>query len=346
MGQIPWINAARGLAIFLVMLHHAVQWADSAGYLSDVWLNITWALATIRLPLFFAIAGMLAVKWMRRPIVELLRSKVATLVWLFLLWQVFTVLSYMIVPNVSTPGKSNFRELMTAAATPVLPQNSLWFIWALALFFILGRALFERVPAWAVMVPAAAVCSLTIAGVLHTGNLGWDGALSNFIFFTAGIYGKELLRSFAAILNTWTAFAVIAGWVACMVFMPAIDGVGINIFTRALGLAAGISLGVLLQNWQRLAAVGRETLVYYLPHYIILGVLAFVTSVSGLPSSAAIWVPPVLFGVTILVCIGLRWAARRLRCEGWLYEGAPGRLLAILAGRRQGATSAAHEEPR
>lgn len=333
--EIAWINAARGLAIFLVILHHAVQWTDSAGYLSHVWLEITWAMATIRLPLFFAIAGILAVKWMRRSIGELLRSKVATLVWLYVLWQMFTLLSYLVVPNVSTPGKSNFRELLTAAATPVLPQNSLWFLWALALFFILGRTLFARVPPWAVLVPAAAVSSLTIAGVLQTGNLGWDGALSNFIFFTAGIYGKELLVSFAAVLNTWAAVAVVAGWAACMVFMPATDGVGLNIFTRALGLAAGISLGVLLQGWHRLAAAGRETLVYYLPHYIILGLLAFVTSVSSLPSSAAIWLPLVLFGVTLLICTGLRLAARSVRCESWLYERAPERLLAHVSSRSQ-----------
>lgn len=334
-GRIPWINAARGLAIFLVILHHAVQWADSAGYPSGVWLDITRAMATMRLPLFFAIAGILAFKWMRRPIGELLRSKVATLAWLFVLWQMFTVVSYMTVPNVSTPGKSNYKELLTAAATPILPQNSLWFIWALALFFILGRALFGRVPAWAVMVPAAAVSSLSIAGVLHTGNLGWDGALSNFIFFTVGIYGRELLVSFAGILNTWAAFAVVSGWAACIVFMPATDGLVVNIFTRALGLAAGISLGVLLQDWQTVAAVGRETLVYYLPHYIILGILAFVTSVSNFPSSAASWLPLVLFGVTILICIGLRLVAHRVRCEGWLYERAPRRLLAHGPSRSQ-----------
>lgn len=318
-----WISAARGLAILLVVLHHSIQWADSAGYGSEVWLHITWPLATMRLPLFFAVAGLLAVKWMRRTFRELMTSKVLTLAWLYVLWQFLTALSYLLVPNVSTPGKSNLSEFLTAAATPVLPQNSLWFIWALALFFILGRALYGRVPAWVVLVPAGAVSSLSMAGLIPTGNLGWDGALTNFVFFAAGVFGARLVTGFAAWLRTWTALVVVGFWVSSMFLLPTLDAVGLNLATRALGLAAGISLGVLLQSWALLRRVGDNTLTYYLPHYVILGALAFIASVWAIPQTFGAWLPAVFFAVTVLLCLVLRRAARLVHAEGPAYIGAP-----------------------
>ncbi|MBT2568965.1 acyltransferase [Arthrobacter sp. ISL-85] len=328
--NLPWINTARGLAIFLVVLHHSVQWAESAGYGSGAWLHLTWSLATMRLPLFYAISGLLAVKWIHRPMREVLTLKVATLIWLYLLWQLLTVLSYLVVPNVSTPGKGDLRELLTALATPLLPQNSLWFIWALAVFFVLCKLLYGRVTPWAVLAPAAAVSSFSMAGMIHTGNLGWDGLLTNFVFFSAGVYGAALIKGFAEWLNPWTAAVILAGWVLCLVLLPTADAVVLNLGTRAVGLAAGISLGVLLQSSKHLGRAGSNTLTYYLPHYIVLGILAYLASQSGLPGGTANWLPAAMLIITVLICLALRLIARILRCEAWLYGQAPASLTSRL----------------
>ncbi|MDQ0000527.1 fucose 4-O-acetylase-like acetyltransferase [Pseudarthrobacter sulfonivorans] len=284
--------------------------------------------------MFFVIAGMLAVKWMRRPLRDVIRSKVATLAWLYVLWQLVTVLAYLVIPNVSTPGKGNLRELLTAAATVILPQNSLWFIWALALFFIISHVLYERVPVWAVILPAAAVSSLSLAGMIPVGNIGWNGALSNFVFFAAGVYGVKLLTAFAGWLNVWTALAVVSGWVVCLMFLPTLDAVGLNLLTRGLGLAAGISLGVLLQRLRGLGRVGAQTLIYYLPHYVILGALAFVASEFSLPATTALWLPAALLILTVLLCVGLRRIIQLLRCEDWAY-GLPSQISRRIATKDQ-----------
>ncbi|MCR2764222.1 acyltransferase family protein [Microbacterium sp. zg.B48] len=305
--RVHWIDSARGVAILLVVFYHSAQWAGAAGFLSEVWLQANDLLATMRLPLFFALSGMLAVKWMTMPWRELLRSKLAALLWLYLVWQAVTTAVYMVVPNVSTPGKSNAAELITALATPLRPQGALWFIWALALFFVLCRGLWAYVPGWVFVSASAGVSTLAFGGVITLGNVGWDGALENFVFFAAGVTYAPFMRWLAKRLRIAGALLAVAVWAAFILLVPVWALPGLNLVSRGLGLAAGIGLGVILARASLAQWAGRNTLYLYLPHYTTLTVLAYVASTLPLPDAAHSWLPLALFAGTLAVCLGL-WA--------------------------------------
>ncbi|WP_206491993.1 acyltransferase family protein [Rhodococcus sp. KRD162] len=309
--RVRWIDSSRGLAILLVVLYHSGQWASAAGYESAVWSEVNDILATIRLPLFFGISGLLAVKWVGRGWRELASSKIATLAWLYLVWQALTAVLYMVIPNVATPGKSNLSEIFTALATPVRPQGALWFLWALALFFVLTKAT-QAIPRWVVLPSAAALSTVAISDVIDFGNVGWQGAAANFLFFVFGCSYSSLITKFANRLQSLYAVGFILLWLGFMLLAPsAVDALGLNMVARGLGMAAGIAFGYLLASVTTLRWVGTHTLDYYLPHYLILIALAHLASVAPLPQESSVWLPGAFFVVTLGVCTVLHILARR-----------------------------------
>ena len=300
--RLAWVDAARGFAILLVVLYHAIQWSASAGYDSDLWHDVSAPISTLRMPLFFTLSGILAAKWVRRPWRELLGSKVASLLWLYLVWQTITIGVYMLVPNVSTPGKSNFAEVATGLVSPLRPEGALWFIWALALFFVICRATINRAPRGLLIGTAAVVATLSFGGVVSLGNVGWDGALDNFVFFALGATCSPVLRTIGDRMTITIAVGAVVAWVAFVAFVPFWETAGWNILSRGLGLAAGIGIGVLLSRVSVLCRIGRNTLLLYLPHYLALTVLAFCASAAPLPNSSATWLPFGMFGGALAVC--------------------------------------------
>lgn len=330
--RIGWIDSARGLAILLVLAYHASQWSASAGYPSEVWLYVNGLLATMRMPVFFAMSGMLAVKWMTRPWHDLLTSKVAVLLWLYVVWQAITAVVYMVVPNVSTPGKTNAAELVTALATPLRPQGALWFIWALALLLIVCRALW-RLPGWLIIVLSAAISTLSFGDVISLGNVGWDGALDNFVFFAFGAFYAGFLRSAAERLNPLAAGSVVLVWVAFVVLVPFRGMPGVNLISRALGLAAGVCIGYALARVTALRTIGSNTLYLYLPHFTTLTVLAYGLSILSLPPQSELWTPVALFLACIAISATL-WAVSRRSPFVRAAFVAPDRVLRLISHRR------------
>lgn len=306
---IRWINSARGFAILLVILYHAAQWSSSAGFSSDAWSEVNDSLATLRLPLFFAVSGMLAVKWMDKSWRAMMGVKVVSLAWLYLVWQAITLFVYMLVPNTATPGKGNFRELLTAVATPLVPQGALWFIWALALFFMLAKISW-RLPRWLVLPGAAAISTVVSSETIQLGNVGWDGAASNLIFFLVGVSFSSQLKRFGSSLRAPVAIMFVFAWIGYISLVPDYEAVGLNLVSRGLGMVAGISIGCLISPISAISWIGVRSLNFYLPHYPILMVTAYAASVSSLSTTSAVWLPMAFFGIAVGSCFSLLLLAR------------------------------------
>ncbi len=85
--RLAWPDAARGLAIGLVVLYHATNWTWSTGYEVSVLRDFNETLRSLRMPLFFAVAGMFAGKWMTVPWSRLARGKLLFFAWVFVLWE-------------------------------------------------------------------------------------------------------------------------------------------------------------------------------------------------------------------------------------------------------------------
>ncbi len=121
--RLRWPDAARGLAILLVVVLHATRALgdlDLTGAWGTVlagWDRVNAALGTMRMPLFFAVAGLFAGKWVRGPWRALLASKVALFAWLLLLWPFVRALGYLLGPSsrATRPGARGARRARAPA---------------------------------------------------------------------------------------------------------------------------------------------------------------------------------------------------------------------------------------
>jgi fucose 4-O-acetylase-like acetyltransferase len=293
--RVTWIDAAKGLAIILVVVLHATESVSmtSTGAASGqvaVWDEINYALGSMRMPLFFAMSGLLAAKWVNARWGRVLGVKVALFVWLLVLWPFVRAAGYLLgavvsgspdpvgealdsldLPEAVVTALPN--PLATVAATvllsPVWPFGIRWFIWALAVFFVVARAA-HRVPPRIQLAVAAVVSLLATIGVLDPPNRGWDGVLSYAFFFFAGVYLKPQILRLGDALTFRTGAAVVAVWAACVGVFLVWPNHALLVAMPVTGVVAGIAIGRGLAGIGALRYVGTRTLVVYLTHMLVI----------------------------------------------------------------------------
>ncbi len=331
--RLDWVDAAKAISIVLVVLTHAqveLAFIGVRTMWSDVAIDI---FATLRMPLFFAASGLFATKWLRASWGRLAQGKLAILVWVFLIWQpaVFTykLAETLWLPN--QPDNSIADQVVKAAISPLRPNGELWFLWALALFFVLARAT-SRLPVWVrVGVPALVSLlwmSFTWAlpeNIERALGAGWLGFPAYYVFFiAAATFSPALLTWFgnirfpmiAALIGAWIAGTVLVKWLG-------FDGFGARFALSVLGVAAGFSFARLLERISVVLWLGRNTLPIYVAHIaFIVGIVVAVYRL-GLTSALVTIAPiaPALLTVAaILATVVLYLSLRRTRIGRYAYE--------------------------
>jgi uncharacterized membrane protein YcfT len=273
-----WVDAGRGLAIALVALYHATDWL-SVGFDTSTWHVVSAVLATLRMPLFFVLAGLFAGKWLTASWTSLWRSKLALFVWVFLVWGVIGSIASVIGRLMQGVELGDFSPLAILRAwilSPIAPRFELWFIWALALFFIAAKLL-RRVDPRVQLGVAAVVAAIALSG-WETPNIGWSGVLKYFVFFIAGIYLKERILTWGRRPPGPVLVGAFLAWAALSVAIPALglrEVPGLYFVNCVLGVLAGISLSRVLSRLPRLAAIGSNTLPVYLTHTPLIILVSF-----------------------------------------------------------------------
>jgi uncharacterized membrane protein YcfT len=278
-GRIDWLDAGRGLAITLVVLLHAEQWLRTAGIdTGPVLKDVNAVVAGLRMPLFFTVSGFLAARWISRAWPDVLSVKVLVLVWAYLMWQPVGSLAAVVASWFTGDELTPMRMLVSLAATPVRPRFELWFLWALALFFVLAKVT-ARIPVRFQLAGAAAVAAVWFSGFLpQDGNLGWNGVPKFYLFFLIGAHHRRLVAAFAERLTWLRSVALIALWAgaAAAAYVTGYGTVvGVGLVTSVLGMAAGIALALALSWLAPLRALGSRTLQVYLAHNPIIIVMAW-----------------------------------------------------------------------
>lgn len=317
--RVAWVDAARGTAIALVVLHHASLRAAAAGS-AAWWVDLTMMLQTVRMPLFFTLAGLLAARWVsgRTSWAQMLRSKVLLFVWVYLVWLAVRYLWFLVLPGgrPMTP----YDELLVRLW---LPAGG-WFVLALAVMFVLARSL-HRLPALLLLAVAAGVSIAFLADRIRLGNLLWDGVGSYLVFFLAGIVLRDRVLAMAQRMTRIAAVAVVGGWAAAYLACAAAgvtEAPGIGFALRVAGVAAGVSVGLLLQHRAAVRALGRSTLPVYLTHQLlVVSAVAWLSSTSDLAEQPVLHVAgPVLLALVVLpLAYGWGRLAPRIGL-GWLFD--------------------------
>ena len=156
--RVLWPDLAKGICILLVVLHHTTtkHYVDlvppGAAGIANGWADVSHFLKPVRMPLFFVISGLFAASALARPWRQVARRAVAPyylyVVWLLVLGAVFAV--------ERTLPMNRTQDLAELAWDLVLASTGLWFLYALAVYFVLAKLLLPLPAAWVVL-PAAAL---------------------------------------------------------------------------------------------------------------------------------------------------------------------------------------------
>jgi uncharacterized membrane protein YcfT len=325
--RVAWIDTARGLAILLVVLIHSVDWIQETTIRIPFWDDVNEVLSTLRMPLFFVCAGILAAKWMSASWPDLLSRKVAFLVWVYLIWQPIGSLAAIVASRFTGDELSLVRMIGSLALTPVRPRFEFWFLWALAVFFVMAR-LFVRLPRAPHFAVAAVVSALWFSSLVPETNLGWDGVAKYYLFFLIGCHYRSDLMTFAENVGFRTTLLLIGGWLALAVgtYVTGLDEwTGVGLVVRLVALAAGIALALRLHRLSLLTYLGSRTLPIYVAHTTVIIVLTWVVShATGIAGTAVVaGVLPLIFvAVSVYACLILHSSVRNTPARV-LYEPPP-----------------------
>ncbi len=321
--RIDWIDAAKGISILLVVFHHAHLTAASVGHGWHVFARFDALFTPVRMPLFFAVSAVFAAKAVGQSWRKLFTSKLAYFLYLYGLWTTIYWAYYRyLLPEPATGllGTSG-KQLLTMWIVPVSGQ---WFLWVLAIYFILAKALNNMKHP----LTLAAFCAL--AAVAE--NLSRDyfahhshqKALLYAPFFLGGLwYGRAALSHLPQ--RPRAAFAIGALAYAAVAIVDEIlphDLPGTRLALSAAGLLLGCSATVLLCRSdtvrRSLSFFGRNTLSIYVAHGLVMTIAASLLSWLALPSHSPLWMTPMLGLLAGPLSLGLRkWSGEA--GERWLY---------------------------
>lgn len=317
-----WIDAGRGMAIVLVTLYHAASWLIAAGFDVGSWAYVNAGLASLRMPLFFTISGVLGYSWLERDWRSLLDRKVLLFAWVFAIWEALSSLVFFLVMPMVAPRTTFLRLGLELTWTPVFPRFELWFIWVLALAFMLAKAT-RRVPWWLQMV-VAAIVSLFAFGSWSTLNIAWEGFAKYYVFFIGGMYLRRYILGFARSVTIGRAVPVVLLWGTGAVLLTLRFGTSTSYLSLpfcVLGLAAGICISYYLAGSRLMRFLGSRTLPIYVCHTPFITLCAYALYSAGLPDRLPSWVgivaPPLFAIAAIAAALLVQVAAERL--APWLF---------------------------
>ncbi|WP_070151540.1 acyltransferase family protein [Sphingobium phenoxybenzoativorans] len=320
--RLSWVDLAKGMAVFLVVMHHSSIYERSIfslGMDNDlIWSKVELVFYNIRMPLFFLISGFLASGIASRGKDQLKLRSALPLTYAYLLWSLILM---QIAPNWPDEGIGQaigWRPIADIAMGSTLA----WYLWAIVLSFLLAW-LMRRLP-----VPVALILSILLGVFLETHDHVLGGrfpTLGRLLpFYMIGIRCPEMVltivrrRKSRAIIVVLFAYIMLHRYFTSIWADYARDLLGLVIGLMTAAWAAKIS--------PRLSAaigwLGRRTLPVYVMHFPIVAILggASVRALGSLSTAhpLAIVYTPALAAITVALCLAIHIGLLRMRC-GWLF---------------------------
>ncbi|BDZ51942.1 hypothetical protein GCM10025867_41830 [Frondihabitans sucicola] len=308
-GRIPWIDTGRGIAILLVTLFHTTNWLLGAGFHVEWWSTVDNTLASLRMPLFFTLSGIFAPKWLRASWGDLLRSKVLLFVWVFLIWETIGAIFFQLGLVMQDKCCGVRDTAIGLILSPVMPIYELWFIWSLAIFFVVARAT-RRIDSRIQIAVAAAIGFVALMGWPGI-NDGWEGSAKYYMFFIGGLYLREWIVRYGNTRNQVILAAALVVWAIISIVLGVFDlghVPGAYFLNSIAGVLGGIALSRFLMPVRFLGRIGQQTLPIYLAHTPIILAIVFViheTPLLGALTPFAMILPPVIAGIAVFLTLRL-----------------------------------------
>lgn len=291
--RIAWLDLARAVSIVLVVFYHVgvVAGDELLGgretLAAKLWLHGNMALVPLRMPLFFAVAGVLAAGAIQRPWAQVLRPRILDLLWPYVLWSMlFAVTGW---PRYAPDDAGGF--IWGEVTGMVMIGSPYWFIAVLPIFFVLTR-LGRSHP---YLLVAGTLIAYAVAPSLNQAlrasaaspdlSYGIFQLTDNALWFVVGYVARGFILRIgvrprpALGLTLAAGFSVLALMVV-RVEMPAAALRALELGASISGLIACAALLPLLTRWQWLVRaggyLGSRTLVIYLVHPLVVNALVIV----------------------------------------------------------------------
>lgn len=336
--RLQWPDIAKGVCILLVVLHHVTgkQYAavvpSGFGSAEDAWMWLTGVLKPVRMPLFFAVSGFFAASSVARPW-PAVRKRIVNPYYLYVVWLVVFAGIYSAERTLPANRTNGVADLLTEL---VWAATSMWFLFALAAYFALAKAL-RCVPAPLVLAAAAAVAMSTSWLPLDETNR--VAVLSHFGYFAFGAYYPHLVRRLVGLRLPLTGLLAAYAGVSIVLGLTGVPRSVALLVLSLVGVPIGVTAAARLSGTvvaRPLAWLGRRTLPVYVLHMAVLAVVAHLPiglQLGWAPATGllAVVYPAVMTGLIALTCLGVH----RLLVGGGLgfLFAAPAALLAPAGGR-------------
>lgn len=314
-GRLEWVDTGRGIAISLVALFHSTNWLYGTGLNFEVWTNVSIVLSSLRMPLFFTLSGLFAAKWLTASWGSLLRTKVVLFAWVLIVWSIIGMIVQVTALHVAGQPVAITSAVRDLLLVPIKPLFELWFIWALALFFVIAKAT-RRVPIVVQLAVTGIVSAVGLTIWLNT-TTGLTGSAKFYFFFLGGLYLRSVIVSFSSArpLVRWTVLTVWAA-VSVTLFVFGLRGLPAVYFLNCvLGVFAGVALSRLLSRVGLLRRLGTQTLPIYLAHTpiaILIAIVIMITPPLLVAASAISGVlPPLVAALAVAGALGVHGLAQR-----------------------------------
>lgn len=303
--RIEWIDLVKAVSVLLVVFMHASNTLyDLAGPsgVTAVLQHINHLLEPLRMPVFFLVSGMLASSAVRRPWSRT-GNRTLGMVYLYVVWML------LFFGFITLFGHAPSEPVSAI----VFAKSGFWYLYAMALFFVIARLLRNQ-PAW-VVVAVALLPNIfrpltdQVLGQLVPGSLYTSMAM-NLAFFLFGAYFKDIVGGLAEKVTTWQA--VVLGTLAVSagaLWLTTPEMVGQSLLPLSLvWVPFGISVAVLITRggapaWTRY--VGARTLSIYVMQWPVIFLLGTFLPGEWLSNPAAALVFP--FTVTAAVAALALW---------------------------------------
>lgn len=287
--RLDWLDLARGAALTGVVYHHVIAVVGvGSAHPSGPILPADLVLDGFRMPTLVMVSGLLATGVRGWSWPEVLRRRVLPLILMYVLWG---VIGSVITAAVSTGG-SIAHALAADALMLFRPDGVVWYLYALAIYIALARAL-RRVPSVPLVIAAAVAFLLSMAWLAHADLPQhfhyWYYVGEHWIFFVCAERGARFYHQAAAHSSPGAAMGAVAvfagvGWGA--VALDIVRNPVVLLVLCALGTVMAVVVcaafaGARVFAWAR--AIGRHSLGVYVTHSWVI-VLLWTALGSRVPS--------------------------------------------------------------
>ncbi|MCH2498092.1 MAG: acyltransferase family protein [Erythrobacter sp.] len=287
--RIVWVDIAKGLSVLLIVFGHVLTWAEYLTGQSEALRGFVTMLTPVRIPMFFFVSGLFAVGVLTGPR-ERVVHRVADLFKVFVLWSVITfLLEKTFFHRFPAVEKWTYDAALNALA---LPHLFTWFLWALAVFTLLGSVGVRHAPRITLFAAVAMLFALELIPTYLPGThtVGGRGFYGNFLFFILPFYLPAAQQRISSLPPTGAAAMTGISYCLLLFIEPHFEGhwfqSALRIGATAIGVTSLLCIARLIESQRRvghmMAALGRKTLPIYLTHFLIGMALMLMIDSAGL----------------------------------------------------------------